>query len=243
VSDATGAKPDSDGEETRVWDSRLGWAYGLIADDPLDRAVAHMRHTHAGERVGKALKHFNETFDLNRPNGRIETWVPPLAEAYEAYREAMRHVLPDALWNRPPGALSDWPGLPYAMLYLEWEARYPQEWTAHAKKWGSKALLIRNLADADLPAAARAKLGELIELAVRRAYRCKDREYVRVARAIDGPALRMRLEAAADADDPWARLHAGYVLRLLDRPDLPNTRRTWELWCAGTGPDTAEPAR
>lgn len=230
-------EPDADG---RAWDSRLGWAYGLIADDPLDRAAAHMGHAQARERVSKALKLFNETFDLNHPNGRIETWVPPLAVAYEAYRDAMQHVLPDALWNRPSGTLSDWPGLPYALLYLEWEARYPQEWTTHAKKWGSKARLIRKLADPDLPAAAQAKLGELIDLAVRRAYRCKDREYVRVARAIDGPDLRMKLEAAADADDPWARLHAGYVLWLLDRPDLPNTRRTWEFWRAGNGRDTAD---
>ncbi|GAA2159070.1 hypothetical protein GCM10010403_51720 [Glycomyces rutgersensis] len=75
------------------------------------------------------------------------------------------------------------------------------------------------------------------------AYRCKDREYVRVARAIDGPDLRMRLEAAADADDSWARFHAGYVLWLLDRPDLPNTRRIWEFWCASSGRDAAETAR
>ncbi|MDA1387110.1 MULTISPECIES: hypothetical protein [Glycomyces] len=53
----------------------------------------------------------------------------------------------------------------------------------------------------------------------------------------------MRLEAAADADDSWARFHAGYVLWLLDRPDLPNTRRIWEFWCASSGRDAAETAR
>jgi hypothetical protein len=83
----------------------------------------------------------------------------------------MRHMLRDPLWNRPPGALDDWPGFPYALLYLEWEARFPQEWTTHAKKWVPKALLIRKLAVFDLAAAAQAKLGELIDLAVRRAYR------------------------------------------------------------------------
>jgi hypothetical protein len=234
---------NADGEEARAWDSRLGWAHGLIADDPLDRAVAHVRHAQARERVGAAIKHYNEAFDLHRPVGHIETWPPALLQAYEAYHDAMRHVLPDALWNRPRGALDDWPGLPYALLFLEWEARHPQEWTDHAKKWGTKEFLIRDLAAAELPAAAQAKLGELVDLAVRRAYRCKDRQYVRVARAIDGPELRTRLEAAADAENPWARLHAGYVLWLLDRPDLANSRRTWEIWCAGNGRDSVEPAR
>lgn len=243
VTDATGAGPNVDGEEARAWDSRLGWAYGLIAEDPLDRAVAHVRHAQARERVGAAIQRYNEASDLHRPAGRIETWPPPLRQAYEAYRDAMRHVLPDALWNRPRGALDDWAGLPYALLYLEWEARHPQEWTAHAKQWGTKKFLIRELAASALPATAQVKLGELVDLAVRRAYRCKDREYVRVARAIDGPDLRTKLEAAADADDPWARLHAGYVLWLLDRPDLANSLRTWETWCAGNGRDSVEPAR
>ncbi|GAA2159076.1 MULTISPECIES: hypothetical protein [Glycomyces] len=71
-----------------------------------------MHPAQSRDRVSKALKYFNETFDSNRPNRRIETWVPSLAEAHEAYRDAMRHVLPNALWNRPPGALGDWPGLP-----------------------------------------------------------------------------------------------------------------------------------
>jgi hypothetical protein len=81
--------------------------------------------------------------------------------------------------------------------------------------------------------AVRAKLTDLVEVVVLRAYRCKDREYARVARAVDSADLRGRLGRAADSDSPWARIHAGYVLWLLDRPDLPNTRHVWQTWVAG----------
>ncbi|MFB7576393.1 hypothetical protein ACFC1H_41140, partial [Streptomyces sp. NPDC056165] len=78
----------------------------------------------------------------------------------------------------------------------------------------------------------RAKLIDLVEIVVQRAYRCKDREYLRVARAVDSEDLRGRLETAARSDNPWAWRHAGYVLWLLDRPEVPNTIRVWRNWIA-----------
>ncbi|MFI8456964.1 hypothetical protein [Kitasatospora sp. NPDC085464] len=80
----------------------------------------------------------------------------------------------------------------------------------------------------------KAKLIDLVEIVVHRAYRCKDREYVRVARAVDSADLRDRLDRAVDSDSPWARCQAGYVHWLLDRPDVPNTRHVWRSWVAGT---------
>ncbi|MGW0858727.1 hypothetical protein [Streptomyces sp. NPDC002690] len=81
--------------------------------------------------------------------------------------------------------------------------------------------------------AIRAKLTDLVEIIVLRAYRCKDREYVRVARAVDSADLRGRLDRAADSGSPWAQCQAGYVLWLLDRPDMPNTPHVWGAWAAG----------
>ncbi|MDX3386091.1 hypothetical protein PV682_32230 [Streptomyces niveiscabiei] len=89
------------------------------------------------------------------------------------------------------GDLATWPGLPYVLLFLEWEARYPLEWTQHAKAWGTKQGLIREVARARQEA-IKAKLADLVEIVVHRAYRCKDREYVRVARAVDSADLRAR---------------------------------------------------
>ncbi|MEX3101713.1 hypothetical protein [Streptomyces sp. ST1015] len=122
------------------------------------------------------------------------------------------------------GDLATWPGLPHVLLFLEWEAtKYPLEWTQHAKAWGTKQGLIREVARARQKEAIKAKLTDLVEIVVHRAYRCKDREYVRVARAVDSADLRARLDRAANSDSPWARRHARSVLWLLNHPDLPNT--------------------
>lgn len=154
-----------------------------------------------------------------------------------AYRRACGRCFPGALWSGSEyahGEISTWPRLPLALLFLEWEARYPQEWTEHAKAWGAKQALIRDLAAADHDQYLRAKLVDLVDLAVQRPYRCKDREYVRVARAVDGDELRGRLHRAHRSGKSWAQLHAGYVLRLLDHPEVPNTRHVWRTWLAGT---------
>src|SRR5262249_5564392 len=158
---------------------------------------------------------------------------PVLMAAQKAYDEAASHCLPEALWNSPfSGDIGTWPGLPFALLFLEWEARYPQEWTQHAKEWGTKQALIRELAAGDHSQAVKGRLVDLVDLVVQRAHRCKDREYVRVARAMDGDDLRGRLDQARRSDNPWAQLHAGYVLWLLDRPEIPNTRYVWRTWLA-----------
>jgi hypothetical protein len=107
---------------------------------------------------------------------------PAFRQAREMYYDVRRHSLPDGLWGRPLGMdIRVWPGLPYALLFLEWEARYPQEW----KAWGTKQGLIRDVAVAGHDETVRTKLTDLVEIVVQRAYRCKDREYVRVARAVD----------------------------------------------------------
>jgi hypothetical protein len=227
------ADADPSIDEAHAWDARLGWAFGLIAEDPAERAAALVRLAHVQGNVRDALGRFNELWRSTLPLGGQEQWRDPdFLQAHETYLEAGRYSLPDALWNRPPGDIRTWQGLPYALLFLEWEARYPQEWTRHAKKWGTKQSLIRDVAVADHCETVRTKLTDLVAIVVQRAYRCKDREYLRVARAVDSEDLRGRLETAARSDNQWARRHAGYVLWLLDRPEVPNTIHVWQNWIA-----------
>lgn len=122
---------------------------------------------------------------LTRPLGADEQYrEPAFLQARRRHQQAQRCSLPDGVWGGPAGRdLAAWPGLPYVLLFLEWEARYPPEWTQHAKAWGTKQSLIREVARARHEEAVRAKLTDLVEIVVQRAYRCKDREYVRVARA------------------------------------------------------------
>ncbi|MFF8763856.1 hypothetical protein ACF07Q_05010 [Nocardiopsis dassonvillei] len=218
------------GDDGRAWDARLGWAYGLTADDPAERAAALLRLAEARENVRAAVTRFNEWLRTPAPGGREGYRKAEYLKAYAPVQESQGYLLPDALWNRPRGDVRAWPGLPYALLYLEWEAKYPREWTRHAKKWGTKERLVRDVAVAGHDEAVRARLSDLVETVVRRRYRCKDREYVRVARVLDGEDLRARLTAAAGSDHPWARRHAAYVLWLLDRPGVPNTRSVWRTW-------------
>lgn len=225
----------TDADDAGAWAERLGWAFGLIADDPVERSSALVHLVEARRKVKDALARFNEMWLLTRPLGAVEQYRDPaLLQALQGHQQAQECSLPDGLWNSPVGGdLATWPGRPYALLFLEWEARYPLEWTQHAKAWGTKEDLIRKVARTAHEEAIKAKLTDLVELVVNRAYRCKDREYVRVARAVDSADLRSRLDRAVDSDSPWARCHAGYVLWLLDHPDIPNTRHVWQTWVAG----------
>ncbi|MFB7338415.1 hypothetical protein ACFC00_43595 [Streptomyces adustus] len=230
---AKGAGKDAD--DACAWAERLGWAFGLIAEDPAARGAALVQLTEAQRKVTEALARSNEMWLLTRPLGPEEQYrEPAFRRARWRHEQAQERSLPDGLWGGPAnGDLSTWPGLPYVLLFLEWEARYPLEWTQHAKAWGTKQSLIRKVARTCHEETVEAKLIDLVEIVVHRAYRCKDPEYVRVARVVDSPDLRSRLERAADSESPWARCHAGYVLWLLDHPDLPNTRRVWQTWVAG----------
>ncbi|GHA41558.1 hypothetical protein GCM10010372_47190 [Streptomyces tauricus] len=231
-----GREREADMDDAQAWDERLSWAYGLISKDPAERAVALDHLASAREATAEAVAHFNSTLMALQEQGVEDPYdVPALRVAWEERLRIGSRSLPDGVWHRLDYEdIVEWPGLPYALLFLEWEARFPDEWTLAAKEWGTKEGLIRDLAvdSVGRNAVARAKLIDLVEIVVRRAYRCKDREYVRIARVVDGPPLRVRLEAARRSENPWARLHAGYVLWLLDRPEVPNSRRVWRTWLA-----------
>ncbi|MFJ7258102.1 hypothetical protein ACIQWV_37545 [Streptomyces sp. NPDC098085] len=188
-------------EEAHAWDARLGWAFGLIADDPAERAAALVRLADVQGNVRDTLGRFNELWRLTLPLGGPAQWRDPASlQAHEMYVEAGRYTLPNALWNRPPGDIRTWQGLSHALLFLGWGARYPQEWARHAKEWGTKQSLIRDVAVADHGETVGTKLTDLVEIVVQRACRCKDCEYLRVARAIDSEDLRGRLETAARSE-------------------------------------------
>ncbi|MFB8038232.1 hypothetical protein ACFC5Z_36015 [Streptomyces sp. NPDC056004] len=225
----------TDADDACAWAERLGWVFGLIAEDPAARGAALVHLAEARRKVADARARYYELWRLTRPLGVDERYrESAFLQARRRYQQAQRRSLPDGVWGGPVGGdLATWPGLPYVLLFLEWEARYPREWTRHAKAWGTKESLIREVARARQEEAIKAKLTDLVEIVVHRAYRCKDREYVRVARAVDSADLRGRPDRAVDSDSSWAWCHAGYVLWLLDRPDLPNTRHVWQAWVAG----------
>jgi hypothetical protein len=208
-----------------AWVEELAWAQGLISPDPAERAAALERHARARGEAEAAFDRLHEGLFIRLLFGI----------RMRAYQAAAARCFPGALWSRGDyarGEIGTWPRLPLALLFLEWEARFPQEWTEHAKDWGAKRVLIRDVAATRHDQVLRARLVDLVELAVQRPYRCKDREYVRVARAVDGDDLRDRLRRAQRSESPAAQLHASYVLWILDHPETPNTRHVWRTWLA-----------
>ncbi|MEV6103813.1 hypothetical protein AB0M28_03735 [Streptomyces sp. NPDC051940] len=213
------------------WERRLGWTHGLISADPAERETALRHHEATGAAVSAALQRMNGHWHRTR----ADYADPAFRQAIAEHIAAQRYGLPSGIWDRVPAAdVPHWPGLPYVLNFLEWEARHPDVWTAHAKKWGTKEDWLRRLAVPGHGDIARERLAAMVELVVGRAYRCKDRHYVGVARAIDSPGLRDRLAAVAERPSPWARLHATYVLQMLRHPERPNTRAVWARH-VGTG--------
>jgi hypothetical protein len=99
-------------------------------------AQTRQRHT-------EALRRYNEVWR--------KTDHPEYAVRLDAWADAQSRTLPDALWHIGPDHGGEWHGLPYGLLYLQWESHYPDEWWAHSKHWGTKKGLL------DHPEAARPK--------------------------------------------------------------------------------------
>jgi hypothetical protein len=212
-----------------TWDDRLSWAFGLIDGDPQLRARACQRLELARRQRSEALTAFNHVWMVQEHSH----WTPAVALANEKYLSARAEILPDALWGNVSGG-----GLRYVLLYLEWEARYPDEWMAHGKSWGTKQRQLRELTGSagTLPEWAQDKLIELLGLVVPRAQRLGDGEYARLARVLPPARVRAELAPMAESDDFTVRSRAGYLLWLLDDPELPHPKTAqWQRWAARAG--------
>lgn len=141
---------------------------------------------------------------------------------------------------------------PFAVLFLQWERRYPNEWTEAntwtTSRWTMKELLLRRLAEAGVPIGVRTDV-ELVGAAVAGPYRCKDWWYAQLARLVDGPRLRESIADPLGSVDPLPRLRARFLLHVLDHPGIAIRRHTWHRWLPGNLGDpsdiseTAEPLR
>ncbi|MGN9813586.1 hypothetical protein ACTMSW_30090 [Micromonospora sp. BQ11] len=194
------------------------WVWELIDDDPDVRVEAVARHS-----VLLRLHSWNER------NGTLTDLVGD-------FLAASRLAAPDAAGL-----------LPYALLFLDWENRHPDEWR-HAgwlwSPWSTKEAVLHRLA-VDRAVTDAPALTERLLTAVRRRQRCQDRWYWRLARALDGPDLRERLRGivreATGKGDERTRLRALFVLWLLDHPGETTDSRSWRRWLRGVARPVTEP--
>lgn len=100
-------------DDARAWDERLGWAFGLVADDPAERAVALARLVRTRQEVEGAFDRYHTAWRLTLPLGTTERYRhPDVLRAYQLIHEARRYALPDCLWNRHEvEELGAWPGM------------------------------------------------------------------------------------------------------------------------------------
>ncbi|WP_147252691.1 hypothetical protein [Micromonospora endolithica] len=183
------------------------WVWGLVDDDPGVRAAAVTRH--------RALL---RSHSWDERNGTLTDLVNDFLIASRAAEPAATRLLP------------------YALLFLDWENRHPDEWRRAGwlwSPWSTKEALLDHLARYHATAAGPA-LTERLVTAVRRRQHCQDRWYWHLARALDGPRLRDRLRHvardAAGAGDDRTELRARFVLWLLDSPSEATGSRSWRRW-------------
>ncbi|MEU0265858.1 hypothetical protein [Nocardioides sp. NPDC006303] len=126
-------------------------------------------------------------------------------------------------------------GEPYAVLFLTWGARFPDEWR-RADKWWSRAstkdMILRTMARHGVTEERRETVEGLLLSAVSGPYRCKDWRYSAVARMIDSEALRAGLDQIASGADADASLRAQFVLSRLEDRALSVNIRSYGNWLA-----------
>ena len=186
------------------------WHFDLIADDEDTRHAALNRHRALLEASNAALRRVNE---LWAQTGSFE----PETQPYREFRENRNRTLFGPISANDPA---------YAVLFLQWEARYPDEWREASRwtwsHWGAKENVLRWFARSGVPNAVKHDVAELVLDAVQRPYRCKDWRYAALVRHLAEPALVDRLSAI---DDGRAR----YLLHLAANPDERITRNSFRL--------------
>jgi hypothetical protein len=218
------------------------YVFDLTNSHARRRRRALERHAQHVEDVLDALTRQNEIW--RQAGGNRAPTNPGLAAAMDQVgaegRDASAHTLPGIVymflqtrWNAASRA--DYERLaPYAVLYLQWETLFPEEWREANlySPWKTKKQVLRGFAKAGAPQACQGQLIELLAAAIRREHRCEDGGYPALARRVDGPELRSMLADAAGSTDPLVRLRAEYVLWVAENPRAPVTVAGWRRWLA-----------
>lgn len=206
----------------------LDWAFDLVSGDPQVREAALRRNAALQEKHADAQRRVAElSIRTGTPWPREPHLAADMDQRISAVGDAGQYLLllTVAEWVKTGEDRL----LPYALLYLEWEAGFPKEWV---KDWRLKAKVLRGFARLpEHPPWLVERLRALVVSAVLTTRGCENRWFVPLARAVADPGLRAKLRAIeATEDSPEARLKAQYVGHMLDHPRLPATVSTWRDW-------------
>ncbi len=154
-------------------------------------------------------------------------------QVHAAMRDAYDRMFAAPIWHylsggAAPGDLA--PFARHAVLYLRWETEYPAEWAALGRSWAAKRHVLRALAALGPTPETHGDLLALVDAAIRREHRCEDLGYVKVARTLHAPSVRMIVDWAEEDLDGLVRVRAGYLRWALDHPGAPVTPASWRAW-------------
>ncbi|MET8832856.1 hypothetical protein ABZV78_02920 [Micromonospora sp. NPDC004540] len=215
------------------------WLFNLVATDPVSRNRALARHQAMLAAATDALHLSNGLWAAHYRSRSSQTRLgAALDQARADFRWHQEQTIYGPLHAfRDAGDGDDvaralW--APFAVLYLRWEAEYPDEWGAPESwmwsRWGTKEAILRRLDRGGLPEDVQSQIAELILAALGRPYRCKDWMYACLVRHLDDPLFLNRVEMLAAADDPLVRLRAQFVLHVATHREQRTTRTSWRRW-------------
>ncbi|GAB2564924.1 hypothetical protein [Kribbella endophytica] len=216
------------------------WLFGLVDGDSGLRLAALERQAGLVEEWSEGLRRSNalwfqngQSSDFSRSLRKASLYEQALADQEDAIEQTVYSVAGDfgsACWysDRDETEFA-----PYAVLFLRWEAEFPEEWRAGApwSPWGLKQRILRGFVKVG-PLGRERELTDLLMGAVGRPQRCEDRLYSALARHLDGPELRSRLAEAEASGDQVVRLRAGYVGAVLDDRSMAVSLASWKRWVA-----------
>jgi hypothetical protein len=213
----------------------------LVAAEDVVRARALARHQALLAAAGEALRRQNRLWALA---GSFAPTEPHLLAATDQARaefdRSKRQTIFGPIEVFLQAARSDASArqtyCSYPVLYLQWEADYPQQWAAPGSSlsspWGTKEALLGRLDRDGVPQDVRPQIRSLIVAALRRPYRCKDWMYARLVRQVLDPPFLGTVEKLCDAEEPLVRLRAQFVIHAAQNPQQRIKRASWRRWLA-----------
>ncbi|MEH0845302.1 hypothetical protein V6U81_23210 [Micromonospora sp. CPCC 205711] len=215
------------------------WLFDLVAADHVVRRQALARHQALLAAARGALRRWNALWAVADPATRTQPQLVAALDQVHAERrwheeQTLRAPVDAFLRSAPDDGVAQALWAPFAVLYLRWEADYPDEWRAPGSwgwsPWTTKAVLLRRLDRRGLPEEIRPQIAELVLSALERPYRCKDWMYACLVRHLDEPLFLNRVEMLVSADDPLVRLRAQFVLDAAEHCEQRVTRTSWRRW-------------
>ncbi|GAA3336452.1 hypothetical protein GCM10020358_08670 [Amorphoplanes nipponensis] len=192
------------------------WVLDLVSPDDARRSAALVRHR---ALLADATRSRQRADDIQARQG----WNRAAENTYRRRLDLTLDGLVTAFCRaEDPAVRSHY--APYAVLFLRWEERFPADLRTSwpCSPWTTKERVLRDFTRGGVPAEQEPELAELLVVALRRPYRCKDWRYAGLLRHL-APA-----EAIAGLDDDRAR----FARHVLAHPELTISRFSYPRWLA-----------